>query len=335
MDMDTANRQCEQPLPCPQNVQREPNSNTMRAAFVLLLAVLLPRSLAASVTLDQFWPWVSPHPLELGISFADFRNARPAARDISGKEANPAESFEGDLIEAMADGSVFVYIFLDGKLATASWGLPASPGLSAMLAGDGGSRDMSSLPPSEIAKKLLVVRSSLLQTCGEPVFGTSGRINAGGGVARIVWEQYRPRMDHDYVITLKATSESGIEVEMSKLEDADQRGIKVVPPTYEEVVQSLPASVQSGESTSVLIDLLDEVRSGRLTASPETQEHENHVKDSAGPASPHRSEPERPSRPIPRLTNPSGEPPSPPWWPVVAVVATSLGLLCLWLKRRK
>ena len=280
---------------------------------MLLLMILLSRSLT-SATLDQFLPWLSPNPLSFGTSFADFKKVRPAAVDISGKEVTTGQPFEGGLFERMTDGSYFLYSFYDDKFEATYWGNPAS---------------------SEVIKLLLVVRDSLLQTCGEPTFGTSGRIKTDGGVAKIVWEQYRPRMDQNYRITLKANSESGIEVFLFNESEANKRSIKTDNPTYEEVAQSLPLSVQTSDSPSVLVDLLDEVRSGRISATSQAQQPE---RENNGPLNPNRQllgmekglEAKAASvEPKEDLVS------STPWGTIIAVVvATIFGLLWLLLKRR-
>lgn len=288
----------------------------MKTAYILLLALLLSRSVALSATLEQLWPWVSPHPLALGISFAEFKQARPAAisMDLSGKELKPGEPFEGGLFEKLPDGSIFAYSFFEDKFVAANWGAPTSP---------------------ENAKLLLAVRKALLETCGEPIYGTTGRIKGRGGIARIVWEQYRPRIDNDYVITLNAASENGIDVAMVRESDARKRNIKITPPTYEEVVQSLPASVQSGDSASVLVDLLNEARSGRLTTSLEAPNSDSENKEPANPTVPQPPAPEKPIKQQPAPVTPVEETASSTGWLVVAVIVAALGLLGLLHKKRK
>jgi hypothetical protein len=290
----------------------------MKLVFIFLLALLLSRSLALSATLDQFWPWLSPNSLALGTSFDDFKKIRPAAinlseLDISGRGVKPKEPYEGGLLERLPDGSIFGYSFFDDKLVAGNWGKSASP---------------------ETAKLLLTVRNSLLQTCGEPTFGTTGRIKSQGGVARIVWEQYRPKMDQNYKITLKANSQSGIEVDLINVAVASQRGIKTVPPTYEEVLQSLPLSLQTSDSTGVLVDLLDDARAGKLPVAPESRPPPSELDESPDPTLQPEGPKEAPE-PKPAAMPPSDEAtPSTPWSIVVVMIAAALGLIWLLLKRR-
>lgn len=211
----------------------------MRPLFLLLLSVLISQSHAVSATLEQFWPWLAPNPLAFGTSFAAFSQSHPTAVNFSTNEQKPGVPFIGDLTEALPDGSFFSYGFWDDKLAAVGWGAP---------------------PSHNTAKLVITVRNSLLGTCGEPTFGTTGRIKARGGLARIVWETYKPKVDKNYLITLRATSESGIEVMLINEIVAKKRGIKTLPPSYEEVEQTIPSVVKTEEPASEFIDLLAAAR---------------------------------------------------------------------------
>lgn len=211
----------------------------MKLLLVLCGTLLIAQSRAASATLEKFLPWMAPNALAIGTSVADFKKDHPQALDFAESERKPDVPFKGDLTEALPDGSFINYVFVEDKLEGLAWSTPASPKTAEMVA---------------------AVRKSLLQTCGEPTSGTTGRIKAHGGVARIVWEEYRPTIDKNYLITLKATSESGMEVMLINETEAKKRGIKITPRTYEEVAQDAPPAAQSDKQASELVDLLAAAR---------------------------------------------------------------------------
>lgn len=285
----------------------------MKISCIILSALLLSQILAVSATLDQFLPWVAPCSLVLGTPKDDFMKVRPAAMDISGKERNPGAPFNGSLYEKMQDDSYFVYIFLDDKFAAASWGAPAS---------------------AEVAKKIIAIRSSLIQTSGEPTSGTTGRVKKHGGIAPIIWEQYRPRMDQNYRITLKANSESGIEVDLINELDASKRGIRTIPSTYEDVVQSLPKSVQLSGGTSVLVDLLNEIRTGSLSSpsGAHNPKRESNVPVNQN-AQPLESETDQETKSATISPN-KEQSNSTSWSHMVLLIFAAIGALFFFLKRR-
>ena len=211
----------------------------MKILFYLLLAIQLSQITGISATLEQFWPWVAPNRLAFGTSYADFSKSHPSAEQFTMYENKPGEPYNGGLLEKLPDGSKFIYNFLNGKLESAAW----------------------IYPPNEAAAKMVyTIRDSLSRTCGKPTFGTTGRLKTNGGRVPIVWEQYRPNMDKDYQITLMATSEGGIEVDLYNETEVSKLGIKTIPATYEEVEKAVSPMDPPGEQVVPFIDFLAAAR---------------------------------------------------------------------------
>ena len=285
----------------------------MSTCFLLVFATLIFQPLVISATLDQFWPWAAPNTLVFGTPFATFSKARPSATQFSMAEHKQGKPFSGGMWETLPDGSKFIYGFSEDKLDGASWVAPAT---------------------TDIGKTVRIIRSSLLRTCDEPIFGTTGRIKARGGLARIVWEHYRPKADKNYLITLKATSESGIEVDLLNESEAVKRGIKTTPLTYEEVEQAVGSMVESEGRASTFIDLLADARAEEQqpkkaeseTSSPKAIETPPQAPPAVSP------KPTLPVEPAPELT----ELPSTLWiWWLGGLALAALAFIANELRKRR
>jgi hypothetical protein len=254
----------------------------MKIIFYLLLAVQFSQITGISATLEQFWPWIAPKPLAFGTSFADFSKSHPSAAQFTMYENKPGEPYNGGLLEKLPDGSKFIYNFLNGKLESAAWIYPPNEGAARMV---------------------YTIRDSLSRTCGKPTFGTTGRLKTHGGRVPIVWEQYRPNMDENYKITLKATSEGGIEVDLFNETEVSKHGIKTVPLPYIEDQQAINPEDAPGEQVAPFIDFLAAAR-----AESKQPEDQNPEDPSQEPASklPATNDP-KPDQPDSRATEAAPE----------------------------
>ena len=257
----------------------------MRNLLITLLSALALLSSAHSASVEQFLPWVAPNSLVFGTTFGIFRQARPLTTQFSMDEQKTGESFNGSMLETLSDGSMLMYGFGNDNLESVRW---------------------AARPSNKIEGLLSIVRSSLLETCGEPASGTTGRVDSLGSVAQIVWEDYRPRADKEYLITLVATSD-GIEVNLINESVAKMRGIKTTHGTYEEVVSAVSSLTQPEAKPSKLVDYLAVAR-GHAQQSKDAVSEETSRNSSEAPL---RSPPKVLATDNPKQTSSSLESPEP------------------------
>jgi len=219
----------------------------MRMLLALALTSLLFLARATSATVDQLLPWVTSNSSDFGSLFSDFAKAHPTAQDISFNERPPGEPFNGGMSEELPDGSVFLYGFVDDRLASINWA--------------SGTR-------VNISEQVRAIRNDLLRTHGQPTVETGARVDSRGSIARIVREVYRPTIDKDYVITLLGTTE-GVEVALTNEAIQRKHGIKTTRQTYEEAARAVSAVVQPNEKPSELVDYLAAERAKAETPQPD------------------------------------------------------------------
>ena len=206
----------------------------MKTLFITLLSTMVLFTSVLSASIEQFLPWVAPNSLVFGTTFATFRQERPSATQLSIEDQKAGEPFSGGMSEILPDGSMLMYGFRNDNLESVRW---------------------TARPTNKIQDLVRTVRSSLLETCGEPSSGTTGRVESYGSVAQIVWEDYGPKENRDYLISLVATSD-GIEVSLMNESAAKTLGIKTTHETYEEVLRAVSSLVQPEAMPSKLVDYL-------------------------------------------------------------------------------
>lgn len=225
----------------------------MKNFCITLLLTLVFLTSAFSASIEQFLPWVAPNSLVFGATYAVFCQSRPSATQLSMVEQKSGEPFNGGMSEILPDGSMLMYGFRNDSLESVSW---------------------AARPSNKIEGLLMTVRRSLLETCGEPSSGTTGRVDSQGSVAQIVWEDYRPRANNDYLITLVATSE-GIEVNLINESAAKMLGINTTHKTHEEVMRAVSSLIQPEAKPSKLIDYLEAARGDAQQSSNSKLERSN------------------------------------------------------------
>jgi len=265
----------------------------MKNLFITLLSTLLLVTSVFPASVEQFLPWVTPNSLVFGTTFAVFCQTRSSATQFSMEEQKTGESFNGGMSETLPDSSILIYGFLNNNLESVRW---------------------AARPSTKIKGLLITVRSSLLETCGEPSSGTTGRIDSLGSVAQIVWEDYRPRADKDYLITLVATSE-GIEVNLMNEAVAKKRGIKTTHETYEEVARAVSSLVKPEAKPSKLVDYLAADRVNTQQSKDEKSDPANrNASELPLDSPPKASAPDNRNQTSPSLESPERTKTSSPTW---------------------
>jgi hypothetical protein len=280
----------------------------------MLLALALTGFLflarATSATVDQLLPWVTSNSSDFGTLFSDFAKAHPTAQNTSFNERPPGEPFNGGMLEELPDGSVFLYGFIDDRLASINWA--------------SGTR-------VNILERVRAVRNDLLRTHGQPTIETGARVDSSGSIARFIREVYRPPTEPDYVICLNATSE-GVEVALTNEAIQRKHGIKTTRQTYEEAARAVSSVVPPNEKPSALVDYLAAERAKAETPPPDAQP-KSPTPELPAPSTPVPTATPAPTTPVAQTPAIAAERRSPVWPWVVGILALVV-IVAFALKRR-
>jgi len=205
------------------------------ASFILtaLLLVVLNCSIAVAVEVDELMPWLGLGEVELGMSYAEFENARPNAIAL---KSSQAERFDGSSIEEGPDGAKFIYSFLNGKLASVYWG------------------KMDSADGVQTRK----IREMLIKSHGPPMTDHTGQMDPNGNVAKVSREIYRSKNTRSWFVALTSTSR-GVEVHAAYEAIYAENGKPMPLTSFEEVVKASANVSPPSNDKSLIVDVLPSV----------------------------------------------------------------------------